>query len=65
MPEMANMSELDKGTLFWESELLASSTGALLSLRDSRGYGMCENEIKPRKQLSLDVYKHCNVPSDS
>ena len=29
-----------------------------LSLRDSRGYGMCGNEIKPRMLASPGVYKH-------
>ena len=35
------------------------------SLRDSRGYGKCGNEIKPRTLACPDDYKHCNVPSDS
>ena len=35
-----------------------------LTIRDSRGYGMGGNEIKPQTRTSLGIYKHCNVPSN-
>ena len=37
----------------------------LLNLRDTRGDRMCRNELKQRTLMSLGIYKHCNVPSDS
>ena len=66
MPNMSNMSELDKWTLFYEWELLVSSILELkffiilLSLRDTRGDRMCGNEIKQRMLTSPGIYKHCN-----
>ena len=55
------MSELDKLTLllqvgtdavqFWSLNFVIQ-----LSLRDSIGYGMCGNEIKPQTLASLGIY---------